>query len=385
MSGLSGAGFERKRQVEIKEDIETALKLAFGDNIDLQAQSGFGQFVGIMSEALSDQWEQLENVYNSQYPTTASGVGLSNIVKLNGLTRIAEEFSVVIGVISGIPGTVVEIGSIAKTSDTSAEFATDNEVTIPAGGSINVGLTCTTPGSIYADAGTLTVIGSSVYGWTGITNAADATLGRDEETDAELRDRQDETTLSAGQNNSDSLYGQLLNLPGVIDAFVLDNKTHITDPNGIPPHSFEAIIQSGAEAEILAVIWNNTVQGINSSGDSSGFITDSQGFLQEVFYTRPTGIEYYVKMNITVNTSLFPVNGAEDIKEDIVEYSIENFGISDDVIYSQLFTPINQTPGIITIDLTIGLSSSPTGTINIPIEISEISEAAITRVEVNIV
>jgi len=338
-----------------------------------------------MSEALSDQWEQLENVYNSQYPTTASGVGLSNIVKLNGLTRIAEEFSVVIGVISGIPGTVVEIGSIAKTSDTSAEFATDNEVTIPAGGSINVGLTCTTPGSIYADAGTLTVIGSSVYGWTGITNAADATLGRDEETDAELRDRQDETTLSAGQNNSDSLYGQLLNLPGVIDAFVLDNKTHITDPNGIPPHSFEAIIQSGAEAEILAVIWNNTVQGINSSGDSSGFITDSQGFLQEVFYTRPTGIEYYVKMNITVNTSLFPVNGAEDIKEDIVEYSIENFGISDDVIYSQLFTPINQTPGIITIDLTIGLSSSPTGTINIPIEISEISEAAITRVEVNIV
>ena len=54
MSGLSAAGFERKRLIDIKAEIETALKLAFGDNIDLEPQSGFGQFVGILSEAFSD-------------------------------------------------------------------------------------------------------------------------------------------------------------------------------------------------------------------------------------------------------------------------------------------------------------------------------------------
>ena len=67
MSGLTPEGFERKRLIDIKTTIEDALKLAFGNNIDLSEQSGFGQFVGILSEAISDQWESQENIYNSQY------------------------------------------------------------------------------------------------------------------------------------------------------------------------------------------------------------------------------------------------------------------------------------------------------------------------------
>ncbi len=34
MSGLSAAGFERKRLTEIKTGIENRLKLVFGENID---------------------------------------------------------------------------------------------------------------------------------------------------------------------------------------------------------------------------------------------------------------------------------------------------------------------------------------------------------------
>lgn len=381
--GMTDAGFNRKRLIDIKEDIETALKLAFGENIDLDPENAFGQFVGILSEALADQWESQENVYNSQYPNTASEVQLSNVVKLNGLTRQAAEKSTVTATLSGTNGTLIPVGSKASTSDTGSIFVTLADTTI-SGGTASVAMESEDYGPIEATAGTLTIIDTPVYGWTGITNASDALTGRDEETDAELRIRQAESTLAAGQNNADSLYGQLRNLSGVIDALVLENKTDSVDSYGIPAHSFECFIKGGTAADIAQTIWDNTPQGIQSHGDITETVEDSQGFDQEVSFTRPSDIDIYVSMDITT-TSEFPSGGSDDIKESIVDYGESNFLISDDVIYSQLFGPIHETPGVTSVTLTIGTSPSPVGTSNITIDTDEISAWTTTRVEVNIV
>ncbi|MCK5026671.1 MAG: baseplate J/gp47 family protein, partial [Nanoarchaeota archaeon] len=186
MSGLTATGFERKRLVDIKADIETRLKLIFGENIDLSPQSGFGQFVGIESEAQSDQWESQENIYNSQYPSTAQGVQLSNVVMYNGIERFKASNSTVTGTISGINGTVIPAGSKASVVATGDIFVTLSEATI-SGGSVAVAMNSEEKGSIEATAGTLTVIETPIFGWVSITNNNDALVGSGEETDAELR------------------------------------------------------------------------------------------------------------------------------------------------------------------------------------------------------
>jgi len=381
--GLSADGFNRKRLADIKTELEEALKLIFGDNIDLAPQSNFGQFVGIMSERLAISWERSENVYNSQYPSTAQGVQLSNVVMYNGIERQEATNSTATVTISGTNGTLIPAGSIVSVVSTNAFFITNQEVTI-AGGAVDVAVTAQVVGAIEAAAGTLTQIETPIFGWVSVTNVADASVGREEETDTALRERRELSTQALGNNLVDSLFGQLLNIDGVEDALVLDNKTDIIDANGIPPHQFLSVVLGGLNADIANAIWNNTPQGINSHGAITEVITDAQGFPQDVKFTRPDDVLIYFKVDITTNGS-FPASGEEDIKTAIVAYGIGNFKISDDVIRSEFYTPINTIPGIQSIDLRIGLSSSPTGTSNLTIDVDEISRYSTVRVEVNVV
>jgi len=384
MSGLSAAGFERKRLIDIKIEIEGALKLAFGDNIDLTPQSGFGQFIGILSEALSDQWESQENVYNSQYPSTAQENQLSNVVLYNGIERQAATNSTVTAIISGVSGTVIPVGSKVSVISTGLVFETLSEVIIGGGGSITVNMQSVDTGLIEAASGTLTVIETPIFGWTSITNSLDAAIGRNEETDAELRIRRELSTQALGQNLVDSLFGQLLNIDGVEDAVVISNGTDAV-VDGIPAHQFLSSIIGGDNDEIAAVIWNNTPQGILSFGTTTVVIIDDQGFSQNVKFIRPGDVNIYFKINITINVTEFPGTGSTDIKAAVVAYGTANFKISDDVIRTEFYTPINEIPGILTIDLFIGLAPSPAGVINLTIDPDEISKYDVSRVEVNIV
>jgi len=382
--GMTSTGFNRKRLADIKTDIETALKAVFGENIDLEPQSVFGQFVGLMAEGFADQWESQENVYNSQYPDTASDNQLSNVVKLNGLTRLAATKATVTATLSGISGTLVPLGSEMSTSDTGTVFVTLAGATIGGGGTIDVETESKEAGFFEAAAGTLTIIDTPVYGWTGVTNASDAIAGRAEETDTALRLRQSESTEQAGQNSADALSAQLKNLSGVVDALVFENKTNVVDALGIPPHEFECFVKGGTGTEIADTIWINTPVGIQSHGDILVVVEDAQGFDQNVYYSVPSDVNIYVKADITVDSS-FPASGSDDIKSSVVDYGEANFLISDDVIYSQLFGPIHETTGVLSITLTIGLAPSPSGTSNITIDPNEISAWDISRVEVNIV
>jgi len=99
--GLSASGFNKKRQADIKAEIETDLIAIFGDNITLIPQSVFGQMVGIHSEREALIWDLAENVYLSMYPSTAQGAALSNVVQFNGIERQEATFSTVTLTVTG--------------------------------------------------------------------------------------------------------------------------------------------------------------------------------------------------------------------------------------------------------------------------------------------
>lgn len=382
MGGLTAAGFDRERLVDIKARIETALKLVFGENIDVTPESGFGQFIGIISETISDQWEGQEDIYNALYPSTAQSNPLSNVVTLNGIERLAAAKSTILSVtITGTSGTVIPAASQASVAATGDIFVTDVEVTIPVGGSITVDMTALNTGPVESAIGTLTVIETPIFGWTSVNNLAAAIVGRDEETDAELRIRRAASTGSSGTNIVDALFGQLSNLDGVTDALVISNGTSgVVD--GIPAHEFEVSILGGDDDEIAETIWDNTPAGIRSHGDTTVVITDAQGISQNTKFTRPSEVDIYFKVDISV-TADYP--GASAVQDAVVAYGAANFKIGDDVIMSEFYTPINSVAGITAITLFMGLSASPATTANLTIDNDEISDYLASRVEVNIV
>lgn len=231
-------------------------------------------------------------------------------------------------------------------------------------------------GVINQDANTITEIVTPVLGWDSVTNPLDASPGRLVETDEELRLRFRNTKLERSSNILDSLYSALLNIDGVQELAIYENDTSVTDSNGVLPHSFLPVILGGSSQIIADTIWQNKPMGIASQGNTVVPITDSQGFLHNIGFERPTPVTIYIDMVLSLNPEApvqFPSDGADQIRAAIQTYASENFGVGKDVIFSRLFTPINTIPGHQIDSLFIGTTPSPVGTSNITIGFADIS------------
>lgn len=369
--GVTLQGFKKKRLIDIKAEIEATLKTSLSENVNLIPQSVLGQIVGIVAERESIEWEMMEQVYLSFYPQSASGVNLDNLVAINGIQRLKAKQSQGYVQLVGVDGTVVTAGSIINTSDTNESFTVDYDITIA--GVTNAAVTSVKYGEILGLTGTLTNIQTPINGWNSVSNSNDVLLGQVLESDSQLRLRRDRIVGRNAQNIKDSLIAQLLLLTGVVNVAVIDNKTDITDSNNIPPHKFLTVVEGGTDSEIGKVVWDNTPQGINSFGSVTVPVLDASNNLQNVFFSRPALVPIYFIITITTDSS-YLVGSDVQIKQDIVSYGNSNFKLGDDVITSKFYTPINKTNGIISIDIKIGKTSSPTSSVNIPISSLEVSQ-----------
>jgi uncharacterized phage protein gp47/JayE len=239
-------------------------------------------------------------------------------------------------------------------------------------------------GPIEAPSGTLSVIETPVTGWDSVENELDADLGRDEESDAELKIRRDLALQQAGAATVGAIFSQLSSLDGVSTVRIFENITEIYDLEGRPPKSYEAVIQGGDEDEIAATIWSTKPAGIQTFGDILKNILDSQGYPQQVSFSRPTGLTIYVTLNITAGLD-FPANGASLASDAIVDYG-KTFEVGQDVItIPKLLCTVANIDGILDIEVLVGTSASPTLSDNIIVADNEIAEFDSSRILVNLV
>lgn len=142
--GLTRDGFRRKRLPEIKTAIETRLADALGTEIQTGANSVIGQLIGVFAYEIADLWEAQEDTYESMYPSTASGVNLSNAAGLAGINMINAEKTSLVLTLTGTEGTVIPDGAQVSSGDgviyscadvgksITAERATRVEIIVPA-------------------------------------------------------------------------------------------------------------------------------------------------------------------------------------------------------------------------------------------------------------
>jgi hypothetical protein len=119
--GLTPSGFNAMRLADVQQFLQDAFIAQFG-NINLDPQSVFGQEIGVLSKSFADMWENLEDVYFSQYPNSASGTSLDNVVQLNGITRLPATQTSVIASCGGIEGTYIPANSLASIPSSGADF-----------------------------------------------------------------------------------------------------------------------------------------------------------------------------------------------------------------------------------------------------------------------
>jgi len=388
--GVSSTGFKRKRLNLLLEELNSEVKAIFGDNFNVSPESPDGQINGVISESNANLWELAEEAYNAFNPKAASGVTLRNLVQLNGIIPFAATASRVELTISGDSGTSIIAGSFIGDVEETIIFSTDETVLIPSGGSVVVQATATVTGPRPALADTITEIITPVTGWDSVTNNDPAVLGTDLEKDSDLRARRERSVARDAQAVIDAIFAEIKSVVGVTQLLVLENDTNSgPDTNGLPAHSINAIVLGGQDQDIAKAIFLKKTLGATSFGNTSAVITDDQSIEHTVSFSRPTEIDIYVIVNLTTFAN-FPVDGQDLIKQAIIDYSQgiltegRGFSLGDNVINSQLYSPVNTIQGHTVESLFIGTSAGPTSSADIIIAINEISVFLEANITVNI-
>lgn len=236
-------------------------------------------------------------------------------------------------------------------------------------------------GDVEAEANSLNVIDTPVLGWDTVTNPLAASPGNELETDEELRLRFRNTKFERSTNILDSLYSALINVSSVESVTVYENDTDVTDGNGLPPHSLMAVVLGGESEEVANAVYLNKPAGISTIGDTTVEIIDSQGFPKDINFERPTPVPIYIAINLTTDSS-YPADGDDQIKAAIINYAQEFFKVGADIVYTRLYTPINEIQGHQVDSLFIGTAPAPTGEINIPIAFTEIGSFSTVNITI---
>lgn len=196
-----------------------------------------------------------------------------------------------------------------------------------------------------------------------VTNKQKWVTGRALETDTELRNRFKTSVGGQGKATVNAIFAALVATSGVVSAVVEENWTLTTNVNGLPAKSFECTVKGGSDLDVATVVWDTKPAGIQPFGNTSSVITDSQGYPQTIFYSRPT--DQYIHVQVVYqlyNEEIFPVDGVTQIAN-IVKSFGDSLGLNEDVIPQRIMGAVYaNVQGIGNLVVTAGKTDIPTGT-----------------------
>lgn len=306
--GLLPTGFARKPLEVIDSEVEAALR-AISPLITLDADDPFAQAIKVLTGKVGELWEVAEAVNASQGPDQAGGAALDALVALNGIRRESAKKSRVTATVNLNDGTDIAAGTAYASVDgnPNAVFVNVDPMVNASGAAANVPVIfeAVDTGPVVAAAGTLTQIDTALTGWNSITNAADAALGSAIESDPDLRLRREQELGEQGGGTLDRMATKLEAVAGVTAARVYENVSAVTDAWGLPPKSFEAVIDgSGYDFDQVAqVIWDNKPLGIEPFGSALGTATDKQGDAHTMRFTAAAAVTVDVQYSGIVPAS----------------------------------------------------------------------------------
>lgn len=375
---------------EVQTGLGEKFKAKFGE-IKTDPRSVFGQIIGIFAEVVSDQNDLVQKVVNAYNPSVAGGVHLDNLVAMNGINRKDSEYSsITIKCTANIGGCTIPAGSVVSHNVTNEKFITDDELILAPSTDGNVSATAEKVGVIEAAIGTVTKIETPIYGWASVTNESEAVVGKDRETDTELRLRRLVASERTGLCNASSLYTALFNIDEVSNVAVYDKEDLIY---GLPPLNIWCVIKGGNDTEIAATIFNNVAAGVLTWGNTSVVYSDPiTGEDYTIKFGRSIDLRLRIKIDITTNKN-FPSDGYDQIRQNLVDFvegryimpdglTAEGMTIHNDVYFSRLFTPVMAVEGHYINYLKVSIDGSdPSLQTNLPVGKNEIVTLASIDVE----
>jgi uncharacterized phage protein gp47/JayE len=358
------------------------------------------QVVAIISEQIAKVENIAKVAFDQRNPLTAVGVALSALVQLNAILRKPGAGTIIPITVTGRTNTVIPLGSLISTADGAYQFAIYENVVIPQSGAVSLYAYCTTFGPIDPEPGTVVVMSTPVSGWDSVTNGETISKGTAEETDAELRRRQQESTNNTAYRHIEAIRAAVLDIPGVTFCRAYQNSTLVTDSCGIPGKDVAIVVVGGNDRDIASAMFYEFGISQLGYGNRTEIFYDDQMIAYPISFSRPIEreISVLVQLEIVVDEGIqiFPSNGPDLIKAAILEFAVNGhtpcepigntgFPPGQDIIRSYLYTPINSIGGARVVAIQLGVDGGPMAEQDISIDWDEIGIFSADRIQVALV
>lgn len=315
---LNATGLTVKSLPEVVNDLVTGLQLIFGTDINVNSNSPDGQTINIYAQQAEDLRELLVSVYNSFDPDQAVGVILDKRVAINNIERNGGSYTIqpmdiVVDrtvALAGLDANEADPNGVGYTvqDDAGNKFILVDSTTLTAGTHSGLNFRAQMIGQVQTTIGTITNQTTIVLGVVSVNNSVGALdTGTNEESDANLRIRRQQSVANGSAGYLNGIQGVLLALDGVTDAKVYENFTDSVDANGIPAHGTWSIVEGGANTDIANAIYRRKSYGSNMKGAVAVDIVTAAGAIFVALFDRPTAESLYIEFNIqkTIATATF--------------------------------------------------------------------------------
>lgn len=369
---LDKNGYYRPTYDEIVATKEQTAKELFGDDIDTSELTPLGKFIRIDAYDLAKAYEDAEMIYYARFPNTATGASLDRLCPFVGISRNpATQARHKIRVI-GESGFAFGMGELVVCSADDVVFYSINEYIISDEGYVDVIVECQEAGLVGNVP--ITDIVEPIAEISGIEYIGIEELGKDEESDIELRKRFALAATGMGSSNVNAIRAAILRVSTVTSASVIENDTLEADEAGRPPHTFECYVSGGVghEEEIAQAIFEYKPIGTPTYSTAVGedkvtvMVKDEGGFDHKIVFSRTNHIEIRIKVSYKKD-SRFAAEGEAQIATNLADY-INGLGLGSNIVLSKLYEYIYAVEGVIEVtDLKISANGGEYLTGNITV------------------
>lgn len=327
---------------EILDERENTLRPTIGNDFVISGESAIANLQAVDADREVDIQELLLYVANQLDPDQAEGIWLDYICALNNISRYGATKSTIPLTITGTPGTTKNTGEITIVDETTDEYYINTSAfVIGSGGTVDITAQATSYGAITAlSTSTFSLktpsagISSVAYNVSGT-----ATVGRNAETDEELRARREDAISLTASSILSSIKASVSLVNGVTYINAYENDTMLT-ADTLPAKSFEIVVEGGDGDEIANAIFQRKPAGIQAYGTTTKSITDEDGNTYTIGFTRPTKVPIDLSITFvsdTVQTDEWKAN----LKSELLSAFNSLYSVGDSVYAYNLYYILN--------------------------------------------
>lgn len=381
--GYTPEGFVIKPIETIIEELETA-QLAIDSSMTFGSEEPSTQLNATFAEQLEQAWEAIAAASNFD-PTSAEDFRADQVAAITGTSRDAATASTALIDCVFTSGGVTLSDGVAKIRHEdlpSIEFVADGDYTSTGAGTESVPFRATVTGPVQAATAKLTQIVTPVAGWTGASNPEDATPGRETETDSELKEKRELELAAGGGASFPTLRSALSRTTGVTSVNLLNNRTLVTDANGVPAKSLEAIVSGGTDQDVANTLFVKAGGVASFAGSTAVAVTDAAGKSHEVRFTRPSDLNMWLVFTLSVDPNRY----GETAFKTAISATDATLEAGDDVLLARLSCSALNQPGVLNvISVLVGISDGGEVAADYVIDPRQIADYDSARIDVILV